>query len=195
MAACLEQCLNAPEACEMCRSSQDELQSRKTLLNEPASIPRSKTDCLTRILRSECVERVAFLLDVFGDAVIMPKLRPQYGGSLPTGEWQQDVRRLIGLDCENEKLTNEELELVGKVNKIANECGLTDQQWRCLVCLGVRVGTFEGSHELKKDQRRELKDVQKLAEDVLEGFSLDTVLALIKAIEKHGLPNWTNVSS
>ena len=189
MANCLQERFKAPRSCKRRRSNQAELQSRKTLSNEPAPIPRSKTDCLTRILRSQCVERVASLLDVFGNKVIMPILGHQYVGSLPIGDWQQDVRRFIDLDCEKEKLTKEQLELVQKVNQVVNECGLTDQQWRCLVYLGVRVGTFEGSHVLKKDHQRELEDVKKLAEDVLEGFSLGTVLALIKAIEKHGSPN------
>ena len=195
MATCLEQPLNAPRDRKRRRANQEEPHGQKTRSKEPMSTSRPNPDCLKRIRQSQCVERVALLLDVFGDEAILPILRDRYHGTLPIDNWQQDVRRLIDLDCENEKLNKKQRELVQEVNQVVNECGLTDQQWRCLVCLGVRVGTFEGSHELKKDHRRELKDVQKLAEDVLEGFSLGTVLALIKAIEKHGLKNETHVLS
>ena len=170
---------------------------RREQLNEPTKdvtstiISSSSTDpvkdMVRRIQQSNCVELTSMLFDLYGYAVIIPKLSKVYSGSMPINDWYADVSRYVKLNYQGEKLDDQQDKLVQSVQKIATSRygGLTDQQWRSLLCLNIRIDKRYDSTKMQQIPMVEVRHVEELAMTVLEGKQQATVLALVQILEKY----------
>ncbi|CAF1200829.1 unnamed protein product [Adineta steineri] len=151
-----------------------------------SSYKDSANDIVHRIEQSNCVELASTLFDVYGYTIIMPNLPKFYSGSMPTNDWYDDVYYYVKLDFNGEKLNKTQNELVRSVQQVAiSKCGgLTNQQWRCLLCLNIRVDKRHDSTKLKRIHFSEVDRVKRLALDVLDGKQQETVLALVGVLEQ-----------
>lgn len=98
-------------------------------------------DMARRVRRSQCVEDTSTLFHVYGYTIIMDNLPNFYSGSRLIKDWYEDVYRFVELSYIGRELAAEENQLVKAVELIATSKygGLTNQQWRCLLCLAMRV--------------------------------------------------------
>jgi hypothetical protein len=171
------------------RPCRNQPEKSNNIHNAPGiSCPRkSTTEDLARLVeKSNCVELASTFFDVYGYTIIMPNLSAFYSGSMQTDDWYDDVYYYVQLNYSGKKLTKAQRGLVRAVEEVATskDGGLTNQQWRCLLCLNIRVGRRYESPKLKKIHRPELDHLKKLATTVLDGTQQTTVLALYKALER-----------
>jgi CBS-domain-containing membrane protein len=120
---------------------------------------------------SECLEFVAQLIDLFKHTVITSELQNQ-------NDWHNDTRYQLQ---QHKGVTGNRI-FDEKIEKIVISKGLTKEQWRCLLYMGINTADRV---EITNVSKKYLKKVHDKAARLLEEDEQSAVFALINAIEKY----------
>lgn len=156
-----------------CYSTED-LTTILERLEGEAAIQRKRDE------RAECVQLTADLVEMFGNRFVLRILQQSYSGPLTFQNWHHDLRYYVSLSYVSHlrKETKKAIyDLMNKMDRIAEDYGISKDQWADLVYLNVTTNTHE-STSIDNDQ---LNYIDELARNSTLNIKLrNAVHALVK---------------